>query len=135
MIIDASVAFKWLVEEPDSDIAISWLSHDSLKAPALIYAEAGNALAKRIRGHELKPGGAAENLQRLARMLTIVDEQPHIGRALDLAIALDHSHYDCLYLAVCEALGEQLLTADAKFAGKCAASEWSALVHPWQALK
>jgi predicted nucleic acid-binding protein len=135
MIIDASVAFKWLVEEPDSDIAISWLSHDSLQAPTLICAEAGHALAKRIRGRELKPGGAAENLQRLTRMLTVVDEQPHIGRALEMAVALDHSYYDCLYLAVAEALGDQLLTADARFAVKCAASEWSALLHPWQAHK
>jgi predicted nucleic acid-binding protein len=135
MIVDASVAFKWLVEEPDSDIAISWLSHDSLKAPALIYAEAGNALAKRIRGHELKPGGAAENLQRLTRMLTIVDEQPYLGRALDMAVALDHSFYDCLYLAVAEALGDKLLTGDTRFAVKCAASEWSALLHPWKAHK
>ncbi len=52
-----------------------------------------------------------------------------------MAVLLDHSYYDCLYLAVGEGLGEQLLTADAKFAAKCAASEWSALLHPWQALK
>ncbi|MEY4501691.1 MAG: hypothetical protein RIS52_1581 [Pseudomonadota bacterium] len=135
MIVDASVAFKWLVEEPDSDIAISWLSHDILKAPAIIYAEAGNALTKRIRGGELKAKGAAENLQRLVRMITTVDDQPFLGRALDMAVALDHSYYNCLYLALGEALGDQLLTADAKFAAKCAASEWSALLHPWQVYK
>jgi predicted nucleic acid-binding protein len=135
MIIDASVAFKWLVEEPDSYVAISWLSLDGLKAPPIIYAEAGNALAKRIRGHELKADGAADNLLRLARMLSIIDDQPHLGRALDMAIALDHSFYDCLYLAIGEALGEQLLTADTKFAAKCATSEWAALVHPWQAYR
>jgi predicted nucleic acid-binding protein len=135
MIVDASVAFKWLVEEPDSDIAISWLSHDSLKAPAIVFSEAGNALAKRIRGRELVADGAAENLQRLGRMITVVDDRPHLGRALDMAVSLDHSYYDCLYLSISEALGEQLLTADAKFAAKCSASEWAELIHPWQALK
>jgi predicted nucleic acid-binding protein len=135
MIIDASVAFKWLVEEPDSDIAISWLTHASLKAPVIVFAEAGNALAKRVRGRELKADGAVENVQRLTRLLTTIDDRPYLGRALDMAIALDHSYYDCLYLAVSEALGELLLTADTKFATKCMASEWSSLVHPWQSLK
>lgn len=135
MIVDASVAFKWLVEEPDSQIAISWLVHDSLKAPSIVHAEAGNALAKRIRGGELAVKGASANMARLARILEIVDSAPQLGRALEMAIALDHSYYDCLYLAVSEALDEQLLTADAKFASKCAASQWSALVHPWEPLR
>lgn len=135
MIVDASVAFKWLVEEADSDIAISWLAHDSLKAPSIVHVEAGNALAKRIRGGELVADGAAANMARLGRILEIVDSTPQLGRALDMAVTLGHSYYDCLYLAVSEALDEQLLTADAKFAAKCATSQWSSLLHPWEPLK
>lgn len=133
MIIDASVAFKWLIDEPDSDIAISWLAHDSLNAPAVVHAEVGNALTKRVRGGELAGAGAAEQLMRLVTILTVVDERPFVGRALDMAVALDHSYYDCLYLALGEAVGEPLLTADTRFAAKVAASPWAALIQPWVA--
>jgi predicted nucleic acid-binding protein len=128
MIVDASVAFKWLVEEPDSEAAISWLVHDDLKAPAILLAEVGNALSKRIRGGEILADGAAEKLTQLTSMLTIVDEAGSIGRALEMSIALCHSFYDCVYLALAEAHQEELLTADQVFAQKCRASDWAGQV-------
>ncbi len=133
MIIDASVAFKWLIDEDGSDIAVSWLVHESLKAPAILHAEVGNALTKRVRGNELVMAGAAEQLLRLATILTIVDERPFMGRALEMAVALDHSYYDCIYLAVSEAEKMPLLTADTRFVAKVEASQWATLLQPWAA--
>jgi predicted nucleic acid-binding protein len=43
MIIDASVAVKWVAEEEDSDAATAWLA-EALGAPELWLAEAANAL-------------------------------------------------------------------------------------------
>jgi predicted nucleic acid-binding protein len=134
MIIDASVAFKWLVEEPDSAIAISWLDCNDLKAPHLIHSECGNALFKRIRGGEIFAEGASTQLAGLKEIVTLVDEQPWLGRALSMSITLDHSFYDCVYLALSEGLDDRLLTADSKFISKTAASEWASLVHPWRAM-
>jgi predicted nucleic acid-binding protein len=128
MIVDASVAFKWLVEEPDSEAAISWLAQDDLKAPAILLSEVGNALSKRIRGKELAAEGAGANLLRLTNMLAVADETGSIGRALELSVALSHSFYDCIYLALAEALDEKLLTADQVFAQKCEASGWAGRV-------
>ena len=72
MVIDASVAFKWLVEEDDSALAIGLLGHEDLLAPGLILAEVGNALWKRIlRGEMNDPVGAAEMLGRLPEMLRL----------------------------------------------------------------
>lgn len=129
MIIDASVAFKWLVHEPDSDAAIAWLDNDTLLAPALVHSEVGNALLKRIRSGELSEEGAPANLQRLERILTLIDERPFMGLALQMAISLGHSLYDCVYLATAEALDDELLTADRRFADKVADSVWTRRVR------
>ena len=129
MIVDASVAFKWLVEEPDSDIALSWLRHADLKAPPILLAEVGNTLSKRIRGGELKAGGAPERLARLGDMLVTVEGGMPVALALTMSLELIHSFYDCLYLALAETLDEQLLTADQVFVKKCEASRWSGRVR------
>jgi predicted nucleic acid-binding protein len=119
MIVDASVAFKWIVAEDDSERAIAWIDAAELKAPHLLLAEVGNALGKRIRrGQFASPDGAGEQLGRLAQIVTIVDETPFISRSLELALALDHSFYDCVYAAMAEARNEALLTADSVFAAK-----------------
>lgn len=121
MIVDASVAFKWLVEEPDSDHAIRWIgSGKPLAAPALILSETGNALAKRVRRGELAVEGAGISFARLPTLMSLLDDARFAARAFDLSIELRHSFYDCVYLAAAEALGENLLTADEIFAGKVA---------------
>jgi predicted nucleic acid-binding protein len=121
VIIDASVAFKWLVEESDSDQAIRWIGAGaSLLAPTLILAETGHALTKCIRRGELSAEGAGDRFARLTTLLTLFDDTPFMARAFDLSIALRHGFYDCVYLAAAEALGDRLLTADAVFVGKVA---------------
>ena len=116
MIIDASVAFKLVVEEPDSETAIDWLARTELAGPTLIHAEVSNALWKRVRRRELAAGGELEDrLADLARYIRTIDETPQLPRALALAVELDHPVYDCVYLALAEAYDEELLTADGKF--------------------
>lgn len=129
MIVDASVAFKWLVPEPDSAAAIAWLRMDvSLFAPGLILAEIGNAVTKSVRRKELGVEGTQEQFARLPKLLILLDDAPFMTRAFDLAIGLRHSFYDCVYLAAAEALQQQLLTADAVFAGKLAGHPLNSLV-------
>ena len=121
MIVDASVAFKWLVEEADSDRAIWWIASGTpLMAPSLILAETGHALTKRVRRGELTAEGADVTFGRLPGLLTLIDDAPLLARAFGLSVALRHSFYDCVYLAAAEALGDGLLTADEVFAGKLA---------------
>ena len=121
MIVDASVAFKWLVEEADSDLAIAWVaSGEPLVAPSLILSETGHALSKRVRRGELAAAGADETFSRLPALITLIDDAPFMGRAFELSVALRHAFYDCVYLAAAEALGDRLLTADEVFAGKLA---------------
>lgn len=121
MIVDASVAFKWLVEEPGSDQAIAWIgSGTPLAAPTLILSEIGHALTKRVRRGELAAAGADETFARLPSLLSLFDDAPFMVRAFDLSIALRRGFYDCVYLASAAAMGEQVLTADEVFADKLA---------------
>ena len=116
MIIDASVAFKLVVEEPDSEAAIDWAASYELVAPTLIHSEVGNALWKRVQRRELTGDEEiGQRLADLARYVRTVDEAPLMARALELAIGLAHPVYDCVYLALAEAEDDQLLTADRRF--------------------
>jgi predicted nucleic acid-binding protein len=47
IVIDASVAVKWVVREPDSDAADALLDDIELIAPVLWLAEAANVLWRR----------------------------------------------------------------------------------------
>jgi predicted nucleic acid-binding protein len=50
LVVDASVAVKWLVEEPDSDCARSVAaSGEALLAPELVLAEAENVLWRLVK--------------------------------------------------------------------------------------
>jgi predicted nucleic acid-binding protein len=116
MIIDASVAFKLVVDETDSAEAIAWIGRSELVGPTLIHAEVGNALWKRVRKKELADDGEIEaRLADLTRYVRTVDETMLVPRALRLAIDLARPVYDCVYLALAEAQDDALLTADRRF--------------------
>ena len=54
VVIDASVALKWVFDEPDSEAAEA-LRNEELIAPALWLAEAGNALWRRLSAARSPP--------------------------------------------------------------------------------
>ncbi len=118
-VIDASVAVKWVVAEEGTDQAVSLLSGRSLSAPDLLVAECANILWKKVRLSEL----TAQEAMLAARLLQQAEIELHPMRALlergtELAIALDHPAYDCLYLALALANDWRFVTADIRFLGK-----------------
>ncbi len=118
MIIDASVAFKWLVPEPDSAAAEKLLDAD-LFAPRLMLAEVGNALWKRVRKGEIAwTETLMVDLARLPELVELREDADCMARALEIAHDIDHAIYDCVYLALAEMTGEELVTADARFLRK-----------------
>lgn len=116
VIIDASVAFKLIVEEQGSAEAMAWIGRTEFVAPTLIHSEVGNALWKRVqRGELIDDGEIAARLADLPNYVRTVDETPLLPRSLDLAVELGHPVYDCVYLALAEAEEDELLTADKRF--------------------
>ena len=121
MIVDASVAFKWIFVEEGSEAAMALLGRDDLRAPVLMLAEIGNALWKKARRGELgdRPAYAAQ-LALVKSLVVIMDESALLPRALDIALTLDHPIYDCIYLALAEQMDDRLVSADRRFLEKVA---------------
>lgn len=121
---------KWFVVEDDSDKARSLISRVDLMAPGLIHVEVANAIWKKQRRGELaRTPELLELAEPLSRLLQTIDERSVLGRALEIALDLDHAVYDCIYLAMAEQLGAELLTADLKFFRKAHAHGFAATVR------
>lgn len=119
LVVDASVAVKWVVTEVGTPEAVSLLSAFPLSAPDLLVAECANILWKKVRLSELN----AEEAILAGRLLQRVEIELHPMRALlepaaRLAIDLDHPAYDCVYLALAMAKGWKFVTADMRFLNK-----------------
>jgi predicted nucleic acid-binding protein len=113
VIVDASVAVKWLVEEADSDRAARLLDGRVLHAPDLLFVEAANALWAIHRRGALGSDAPTEALAWLLRVpFTVTVSTTLIERALAMATALVHPVYDCVYLSLAAEVAAPVVTAD-----------------------
>lgn len=116
LIVDASVAIKWVVTEPGSDAAAALLDRgERMAVPEFWLAEVANALwGRSARG--LLTVDEAE--ARLGELLTApVTHLPMAGLiplALRTTSMLHHPVYDCCYLAAAQIHDCSLVTADAR---------------------
>ena len=133
LVVDTSVAIKWVVPEdgielePDTGVALSLLER-GLIAPDLLIAEFGNALWKKVRRGEILAEHARQSAEILPTIVTLLPAGAYAGRALELALELDHPIYDCFFLAVAEAQASPLVTADRRLMKQCAASLYAPLL-------
>ena len=116
LVVDASVAVKWLVREEGSDRAEALKSED-LHAPFLLQIEAANVLRTLAAGGRLTDAQALEALDLLLDApIRLHDPTDALVRgALAFALRLGHPIYDCLYLSLAVDLGTRLVTADRRF--------------------
>lgn len=136
-VVDASVAIKWIVAEPGSDLAARLLDGRSLHAPPLMRIEAANALLVMGRRGLLTPDEADDALAALGGMPLAPSPRGFdpVPRALRLARLLDHPIYDCVYLSLATELGVPVVTADRRFVAAAASRpETAPLVRPLHAL-
>ena len=120
LVVDASVAIKWLVREEGSDNALCLLDA-KLVAPDLLYAEAANILWKMVRRGQVSADEADQAAYALSQVeIQIVPARSLFALALRLSVQLDHPAYDCVYLAAADALATTFVTADAKLLRKLA---------------
>jgi predicted nucleic acid-binding protein len=102
LVVDASVAVKWFLPEPDSAAAMALLDGAHvLIAPDLIWSEVANIIWKHHRRRELDRDRAFSTLKSfLAVPLKIRNSSALLADALALAIQTDRTAYDCLYVAL-----------------------------------
>lgn len=118
MIVDASVAVKWLLDEHGSAAADLVLAHGGLGTPDLLFAEVANVLWKSWRRGDFVQ--MPDGLARLANCFQRVTPCAQLlTSAAALAVALNHPAYDCFYLAMAIAEDEPLITADRRFFEIC----------------
>ncbi|MBF0325285.1 type II toxin-antitoxin system VapC family toxin [Magnetospirillum moscoviense] len=125
LVIDASVAIKWVIEESGSAAAIQLVGSAPLMAPDLIGAELTNVLWRHVAANRLGESAAQAAWQGCRAMLDRVYAHDELsGPALRMACALGHPAYDCFYLALAEQLDCPMVTADRRFHDRVADSEW-----------
>ena len=114
LIVDASVAIKWVVPEEHSEEAYSLLAEGrDLRSPDLLWAESGNILWKKWRRKELTSQEVGELLTELRRYpLRILPAEPLCDLAWEVAQRFDRSFYDSLYLALAVSDSCPFVTAD-----------------------
>ena len=119
LVIDASVALKWVVQENGSQDAMKLLHSVPLAAPELLIAECANILWKKVQRKEL----ASEEALMAARLLERADiefcpTRNLLELATRIAIDLEHPAYDCVYLGLAQLNGWNFVTADERLLHK-----------------
>lgn len=127
VVVDSSVAMKWFVPEPLSEVAVRLLqpSYD-LAAPDLLVPEFGNVLWKKLRRGEVRRDEAFEIVAALGEVpLTIVASTDLLAPALEIAAAYGRTVYDALYVALAVARDCVLVTADERLVAALAPSPFA----------
>lgn len=117
VVVDASVAVKWVIREPDSYAALELVARHRLAAPELLAIECTNAIWLQARKRRLTPVEARGALvDLLAVAIDFTPDHLLAPAAMSLAVDLDHPAYDCAYLALAIDRAAPVVTADRRFA-------------------
>jgi predicted nucleic acid-binding protein len=112
LVVDASVAIMWFIDEPDSPAAVAVLRHP-ISAPDLLAPECAKILWKKVGRGELRADEAeAIALALEGAGITLHPTRPYLATATGIACDLGRAAYDCFYLALAQNLRLPLVTAD-----------------------
>ena len=119
LVIDASIAVKWVVEEEGTPEALALRQKAKLIAPELLVAECADILWKKVQRGEL----LQDEVLLAARLLQgseieLLPTRSLFETATRMSIEIDHPAYDCLYLALAVEKKCQLVSADERFLRK-----------------
>jgi predicted nucleic acid-binding protein len=119
LVVDASVAIKWFVQETLRPQARRLLAdrHEFVEPDLLVSEVANIAWKKTIRG-EIQPDQARSIVRSIALppfVSTFVESSVLRERALALALQWNHPVYDCFYAACAEAIAAPLISGDERF--------------------
>ena len=96
LVIDASIAVKWVVEEEGTEEALILRRRAKLVAPELLTAECANILWKKCQRDELSKEEAFLAAQLLqAADIEFLPTRLLLEAAARIAVELDHPAYDC----------------------------------------
>ena len=124
VVIDASVALKWVLDEEGSPAARRLAATETLAAPDLMFIECANVLSVKVRRRLLSEADAKAGLQLIDEIpIRSVPSRAHVRAAQVIGFELGQTAYDSLYLAIAIAERADFVTADDVFAR-------AAIAHP-----
>lgn len=118
VVVDASVALKWVVTEPGTDEAFALLnsmadSAGTIVAPEHLIGDVGNALRRRVAQGVLSADDAAVALDNLAELDLEFDGGSELWfRSLSAALDWGVTTYEALYVLLALNRRTDLVTAD-----------------------
>jgi predicted nucleic acid-binding protein len=126
IVIDASLAVKWYLDEPWSDEAEDIFSKygGEIIVPDAFVAE---VIGTFVRRANIDKALRRESVDLIRQFIALFDaglisaqrlDPPAIARAATLALDLGHPLKDCHYLALAMERDCDLITCDARFAAK-----------------
>jgi predicted nucleic acid-binding protein len=128
VVVDASVAVKWIFAEVDSPVALllraQWVRQGlQPTAPSWLLCELANITLRRVLAKEVALADAQQDFREVVRFITIYHLDASLSaQAIELALQFGQGVvYDAHYLALAEQLDCEYWTADEQF--------WKA-VHP-----
>lgn len=122
LVVDPSVALKWVVAEVGSDEASALLTDMatgtvSLVAPDHLVGEVGNGLRKRVAQGALNSADALAAFEAIAALeLDFAGGLEHWFRSLHAALDWGVTTYDALYVLLALECDAELITADVRLA-------------------
>ena len=125
VVVDASAAVKWFVEEKGSDAAMALLAGSlrkggdlELAAPQFLPIEILAVIGKRARTRAVDAGYPIRVLQVLRKLkLSLTPDAELLDHATHPNGTLQHPLYDCLCLALPRRLSARLATFDKGLGG------------------
>jgi predicted nucleic acid-binding protein len=128
-VVDANVCAKWFFREDHVvDARRLARSGERLRAPDLLPSEFGSIVWKKCARGELTEAQGARILRLFGRAKVELTPAPDLSAAaLALGLALRHSFYDCLYLALAQRERVRLVTADKRLHDKVERSPFAGL--------
>ena len=114
LVVDASVAIKWLLPEAYSDECLALLDRgERIVVPDFLLAQVGTGLARRVKTGDLKPGWTEQAMATLLRLpLVRVPAADLAVEAIGLAAHGKRPFNDAAYLALAARENVPLITAD-----------------------
>ncbi|MBB3609786.1 type II toxin-antitoxin system VapC family toxin [Rhizobium sp. BK602] len=113
LVVDASIAIKWVIEEDGTPLAVRLRQNHRFAAPDLLTAECANILWKKTQRNELTAAEAAMAARLLERSnIELFGMRSLLTKATEMAISLGHPAYDCLYIGLAASHNWRFVTAD-----------------------
>jgi predicted nucleic acid-binding protein len=130
IVIDACVAVKWFLPEPQSDLAEAVLMEDEVRiAPEHVLVEVGNTLLGAHRANAITLDHARAAISALEKLIQLRPIHEIADAAFQVASVIGCTHYDALYVAAAGRWDAALVTADARLVRQLQAAPWNGAVR------